>query len=85
MSSEESNNISINNKLSLKILPQTLLKRLVSKEKDKINVEVCENSWRENIRGACGLFDISGFSRLAAKLSNDEKNNTLYKEERGIM
>ncbi len=54
-----------------KLLPATLLSRVV--DGDNRFRENCQNSWKENIRGACGLFDISGFSRLAARLSKQEK------------
>lgn len=65
--------------LSKKILPSTLLERLNNNKNQKRATNVdsfqqCEKSWRENVRGACGLFDISGFSRLAAKLSEEENN-----------
>ena len=63
--------------LSKKILPATLLERIYSRITSRNtkfkSVQRCEHSWKEHVRGACGLFDISGFSRLAAKLSNDEK------------
>ena len=47
-------------------------------------VEQYEKSWREKVRGACGLFDISGFSRLAAKLSNEENIRSSPKQKPGF-
>ena len=56
-----------------KLLPETLLERLVAQATEKsVNREVFKDSWVEEIDGACGLFDISGFSRLASKLTKAE-------------
>ena len=72
--------------LSKKILPATLLERIYSRVTSRgtkfKNIQRCEDSWKEHVRGACGLFDISGFSRLAAKLSNDEKMHSYPTEEK---
>ena len=82
---DNAQSIGMINLLSKKILSTTLLERLNNvddRENNNVNnnIEQYENSWRENVRGACGLFDISGFSRLAAKLSNEEKNQISPKQ-----
>ena len=91
MSTKDNNIDSIRrvNLLSKKILSTTLLERLnnvddIIKNKDVNNVEQYEKSWREKVRGACGLFDISGFSRLAAKLSNEENIRSSPKQKPGF-
>ena len=61
-----------------KLLPETLVERLerdngsMQDSRKNINRKVFNDSWMEEIEGACGLFDISGFSRLASKLTKDE-------------
>ena len=83
MSSRKHNlqNIADIKALSKKVLPSTLLERICSRVASRntrfSNTESCEHSWKEKVRGACGLFDISGFSRLAAKLSNEEKMRSI--------
>jgi class 3 adenylate cyclase len=63
---------------SQKLIPQTLLQRLCRDAGggqtpiDSSKKLVVEESWIEEIEGACGLFDISGFSRLASKLTKEE-------------
>ena len=57
-----------------KMLPKVLVDRLRSDALDSHKKFYIEHSWKESIDGACGLFDISGFSRLAAHLSREEES-----------
>ena len=59
-----------------RLLPRILIDRLGTDENKSKSKLVIGDSWKEEFQGACGLFDISGFSRLAAHLSKVENSKT---------